>query len=290
MNINSIRYFVAAAKEENVTKAARECFISQQALSKEISNLEKELGVSLFVRSANHIRLSQDGRDLLPIATAMLESFDFYSHTMISTAQKSKDALRVLFENDVMMSYIPYDMLGRIGDIHVKTSISKNSAQCIQDVVDMKTDLAMLNRPPKELTERLRFVRLTTNPAYILVSKDHHLATRDYISIDELRREPMIRYEINTYFADEFFSACYEAGFYPNIKVTWALFSTVMAAVVAGEGYTIGGNFVSAPLEDKIIRVPIQHPKLQHVVGFLINPNNPRYKEAESYIRAVQSL
>lgn len=290
MNINAIRYFVAAAKEENVTKAAKECFISQQALSKEIANLEKELGVSLFVRSANHIRLSQDGRDLLPIATAMLESFDFYSQTMISVAQKSKDALRVLFENDILMSYVPYDMLGRIGDTHVKTCIAKNSAQCIQDVVDIKTDLSMLNRPPKELTEGLQFITLATNSAYILVSKNHHLASRKFVTIDDLRREPMIRYEINTYFADEFFSACYEAGFYPNIKVTWALFSTVMAAVVAGEGYTIGGNFVAAPLEDKITRIPIQHPRLQHIVGFLINPKNPRFKEAESYIRAVQSL
>lgn len=290
MNINSIRYFVETAKAENITKAAKNCYISQQALSKEIAGLEKELGVLLFTRGSNYIHLSQEGKQLLPIASAMLESYDFYSKTLISAANTSKQALRVLFENDVMMSYLPYDLLGRIGNTYVNTRIAKTSEQCVRDILEMNADLAMLNRPPKEKMGGLTFIELTNNPPYVIVSKNHHLANREYITIEDLRNEPSIAYDINTYFRDECIAACTEAGFYPNIKASWPHLSTVMSAVAAGEGYTLGGNFVKVPHEEKLTRIRLKHKTFRHVVGFIINRNNPRIKEIESYIRAIKSV
>ena len=63
MNFTSLKYFLAVAEEQNITKAAEKLFISQQALSGHITRLEKELGVRLFDRQPS-LALTYAGREL----------------------------------------------------------------------------------------------------------------------------------------------------------------------------------------------------------------------------------
>ena len=61
MEIRVLKYFLAAAREENITKAAESLFISQPALSRQLMQLEEELGVKLFVRGQHSITLTEEG-------------------------------------------------------------------------------------------------------------------------------------------------------------------------------------------------------------------------------------
>ena len=56
MNSIQIHYFLITARNRSFSRAAEECFITQPSLSKQIKNLEKELGVELFDRSANPVK------------------------------------------------------------------------------------------------------------------------------------------------------------------------------------------------------------------------------------------
>lgn len=60
--IRELRYFLAVAKEQNISKAAEYLFISQPSLSKQMQNLEKEIGRQLFVRGSRKIELTEAGR------------------------------------------------------------------------------------------------------------------------------------------------------------------------------------------------------------------------------------
>ena len=62
MELLQLRYFVAAAREENVTRAAQKLHIAQPALSQSIARLEEEMGVRLFDRIGKRIRLNAAGR------------------------------------------------------------------------------------------------------------------------------------------------------------------------------------------------------------------------------------
>ena len=148
----------------------------------------------------------------------------------------------------------------------------------------------MLNRPAKGIGEGLVFHELANNPPYILISKSHPLAQKEYVTLEDLRRAPFIQSNGHSFFISEFFAACAEAGFYPNIMASWPYYSAVMATVADGSGYTLGGNFVSVPYEEDITRVRLEHRSFRHVVGFAVNPENPKIKEIESYIRAVKAL
>ena len=63
MDIRGIKYFISAAECLNFTRAARECFITQTAMSQHIANMEKELGFQLFRRNNRNVELTPAGRD-----------------------------------------------------------------------------------------------------------------------------------------------------------------------------------------------------------------------------------
>jgi len=76
MDINSIKYFVAAAENHSFTVAARSLYISQPSISKKIAELESELGLSLFYRTGKTVSLTTAGNQLLDPCKIMLRFFD----------------------------------------------------------------------------------------------------------------------------------------------------------------------------------------------------------------------
>src|SRR5437762_37615 len=73
MELRHLRYFIAVAEEENVSRAALKLHVSQPALSRQIRDLEEELGFPLLERSAKSVRLTEAGRVFLPEARAVLQ-------------------------------------------------------------------------------------------------------------------------------------------------------------------------------------------------------------------------
>ncbi len=73
MELRHLRYFVAVAEAENVTRAAAKLRVAQPAVSRQIRDLEDELGVTLLERSAKAVRLTEPGRVFLAEARAVLQ-------------------------------------------------------------------------------------------------------------------------------------------------------------------------------------------------------------------------
>src|ERR1700761_1528028 len=76
MELRHLRYFVAVAEDENVSRAALKLHVSQPALSRQIRDLEDELGFLLLERSAKSVRLTAAGRVFLAEARAVLQRAD----------------------------------------------------------------------------------------------------------------------------------------------------------------------------------------------------------------------
>ena len=73
MELRVLRYFLTVAREENITKAAELLHVSQPAVSRQLAQLENELGVKLFVRSSHHIIRTEDGQMLRRRAQEIVE-------------------------------------------------------------------------------------------------------------------------------------------------------------------------------------------------------------------------
>ena len=76
MDIRSIKYFICAAECLNFTKAAKECFITQTAMSQNIASMERELGFQLFLRNNRNVELTPAGRDFYEQMKLAMHSYD----------------------------------------------------------------------------------------------------------------------------------------------------------------------------------------------------------------------
>ncbi len=74
MELRQLRYAVAVAETRNFTRAAARCFVAQSALSQQVRNLERELGVALFARTSRRVELTPAGEAFLPAARQCLEA------------------------------------------------------------------------------------------------------------------------------------------------------------------------------------------------------------------------
>ena len=67
MELRILKYFLMVAKEENITKAAKSLYITQPTLSRQLVQIEEELGVKLFTRSNHKILLTEDGKEAIEL-------------------------------------------------------------------------------------------------------------------------------------------------------------------------------------------------------------------------------
>ena len=74
MDLNQIRSFLAVTQTLNFTNAARQNGVPQSTISRQISDLESQLGVRLFYRTRRDVQLTQEGRTFLPYALEMMEA------------------------------------------------------------------------------------------------------------------------------------------------------------------------------------------------------------------------
>lgn len=88
MDIRTLRYFLAAAREGNITRAARTLHISQPSLSRQLAELERELGRPLFLRGKRRVTLTEDGTLLRRRAEDILDLFDRTKHELAGSTEK----------------------------------------------------------------------------------------------------------------------------------------------------------------------------------------------------------
>lgn len=89
LEIHTLRYFLAFAQEGTILGAARTLHITQPTLSRQIANLEKQVGAPLYVREGRHLKLTEKGRALYQYAESVVDLVDKAEHELTSPAQRA---------------------------------------------------------------------------------------------------------------------------------------------------------------------------------------------------------
>jgi DNA-binding transcriptional LysR family regulator len=108
MELRHLRYFVAVAQEEHMTRAAASLGIKQPPLSHQIKLLEQELGVQLFIRESRLIRLSPAGKVFLGDAREILASVDKATQRIQRFNMGEEGCIRLGFTSSASMQASPY--------------------------------------------------------------------------------------------------------------------------------------------------------------------------------------
>lgn len=217
IEIRQLQYFVQICKKKSFLKASENCFVSQQALSKAIQNLEKELGVVLFIRSSSGIQLTESGNLLLEKAIHILAEVDDLSRKL-NRKTEDVEKISVGFTTGIMKNI----SLQRIWDFekmdqHVKVSfIGTSDHRCEQMVLNDILDIGYINGIGD--TSLCNYKLLRENPTWLAVSINNPLAQKETIEMKDLEHENLLIGPNDYYVNSRLREACREAGFDPNIN------------------------------------------------------------------------
>ena len=201
MELRHLRYFVSVAETENVSRAALKLHISQPALSRQIRDLEDEIGVRLLERTAKSVSLTQAGRVFLPEARAVLQRAD----QAIKKAQAVAGAdteLHVGYSPTPSARLLPVILRAyqrAMPDVRVRLHDWRNDEN-LAGLRQGRLHLAFVFLlPRKSALGNLRFEELTQESARLAVSPKHPFTRRDTVSLADAAREPFVAYNREEY-------------------------------------------------------------------------------------------
>ncbi|MGF6529474.1 MULTISPECIES: LysR family transcriptional regulator [Paraburkholderia] len=192
MELRHLRYFIAVAETGSLTVAAeRRLFTSQPSLSRQIRDLEEEVGADLFSRSARGVELTAAGKAFLDHARLALSQVDAAGEAARRAAQPSKPVFALGFLTGQEMTWLPRAMQVLREELpKVDVTVSSHYSPDLADALARgKLDLAFLRAEPGfDLDYRV----VSQEKLVVLMPSDHRLTERATIRPGDFAGEPFI--------------------------------------------------------------------------------------------------
>jgi len=275
MELRHLRYFVAVAEEEHLTRAAERLHISQPPLSRQIRDLEEELGVRLFERGANVIRLTEAGSAFLKDARDILRRADEAVDRLRAEQRPCRERIEVGYSPTLgaeLLSEVLGDLRRRgIGQRLLLRDLSTEESTRL--VASGKLALSIQARPRRLPNRSLTFEPLFDLPFRLLVSESDPLVQRsDGVPLAEVG--PIVIFDPTEYPEYEMHIAKLfrSVGGRPKIIGTYDTAASLAAAVTSGQGAALVPASFSLPCRAKLLEIT---PEATVDVGML----RPRKEE-----------
>ena len=283
MELRHLRYFVAVAEEGSITNAAeRRLFTAQPSLSRQIRELETEVGVKLLDRKARGITLTAAGRVFLDHARLALLQVDTAAEAARLAERPARSVFVIGFLIGQEVAWLPETMRilrEEAADIEVMV-VSQSSPELASALMRGKLDVAFLRR--EALTTGIAFKSLVHEPLVVLLPADHRLAKRKAIPPRELEREifinparmaPVLKSVIDDY-AEKIcikLKPDYDAD---NL-------SAAMSLVASTGGLTLFPAYVQNMLTRSVVARPLsgEPPTIELLMGYDKSNTSPALKK-----------
>ncbi|MBB5686332.1 LysR family transcriptional regulator [Sphingobium boeckii] len=263
MELRHLRYFMAVAAARNFTRAANQLGMAQPPLSRQILELEQELGANLFERKSRPIALTDAGRLLLDLAHDTLNSVDRLKHAMRRYKENGRQRFVIGFVGSTIYGPVPtmlrsFRALAPELDIDL---VEMNTLAQMKALKDGSVD-AGIGRLIFEDSAIERQV-LELEPLVVALPTDHPLAPdRSSVSILELLEDTLIVYpsEPRPSYADQILGLFRQYAATPQHIREVRELQTALGLVVARAGISIVPNAVRRLRRDDIAYRPISEP------------------------------
>jgi DNA-binding transcriptional LysR family regulator len=261
-------YFLAVAEERHFGKAAKRLGMSQPPLSQQIQVLEQSLGVKLFERSRQGVRLTKEGQEILGPVQRFMEHAQRLQVEVLDARQGRDTSVTIGAVNAAIFDIMP--RLTRIAKQrypHLSLSLSEmDSASALSGVQNGALDIALarFDQPVSALEIR----PIVKDRLVVVLPVDHRLTRNDQVALSQLADENLVLSprRISPSFFDQIVSACRNVGFSP--RVVYEVRSVVSQIAFVGCGDAVGlvpsrsmrfggGDVVFRPLVENIEVVTI---------------------------------
>ena len=260
MNLRQLKYFIAVAEELHFGRAAQRLHVSQPPITRQIQQLEQQLGAQLFNRTPRGVELTQAGALFLDEARNIVGLLDQAADRVHRAAEGGLGRLDLAIFGTAILSYIPRVVLEfkrRYPDVKVVMHALDKLAQ-IEALQNRSIDLGfnrMLTPVPG-----LAIEALAHEPLFAAIPDPGPHAARRSIALGDLAQEPMVLFPASAAqgFAEKVTGLCHEAGFAPNVAQIVGDGLTAMALVAAGFGVCLVPNSITQVSVRGVKYLPIE--------------------------------
>lgn len=292
MELRHLRYFVAVAEAENVTRAATKLRVAQPAVSRQIRDLEEELGLALLERSAKSVRLTDAGRLFLQEARAVLARADDAVQAVRAIAGGTRGELHVGYAPSLTVQILPRALRrfqAEVPGVRV-TLHDLSTEEMLAGLRENRLHLALMVQPEGEPLRGLRFHELARYPMCVALAPGHRLARSRGLTLAKIVAEPLIGYSRADY--PEYHASLAEmfapVGRMPTIAEEHDSVTSLIAAVEAGRGIALVPSALTCMVGVRLKVVPLTGETTEIVVGAVCRKASDS-GPAQRFIAAAES-
>lgn len=270
MELRHLRYFIAVAEEENVSRAALKLHVSQPGVSRQIRDLEAELGFQLFERSAKSLKLTEAGKIFLTEARAVLQRAEDAVKAARAIATGSGE-LHIGYAPSLTARILPPALRAfqaELPNVRVKLH-DFSTEEMLAGLREGRLKLVFIVRLTPSLLRGLQFEELVRDPMCLAVAPKHPLARCRTVTLAEAAREPLIAYSRKDYpDAHENLAATFASiKTKPRIVEEHDSVSSLVAAVESGAGVAVAAQSLACTAGARLKFIPFSPAPEPLIVG-----------------------
>ncbi len=264
LTLVQLRYFVGAATRRSMTEAALDLHVAQSAVSTAIAQLERSLGVQLFVRQRSKgLALTEAGEQLLRDAQSLLGQVD----EMVDTVRGHHFVVRGTLRLACFVTLAPFVLPTLISGVEQR--FPELRIEIIEADLDGTVEMLLGGTVEAAIAYDFGHVRdltfdlLYAAPPHVILPAGHSLARRKRLRLEELSGHDLVLLDI-PHSREYFLGMLARAGVEPHIRYSSRSYETVRSLVARGHGYSIlnnvprsaltydGGELVAVPIADQV--------------------------------------
>ena len=295
MTFLQLKYVIATANSGSFREAARRLFVSQPALSSTIRELEEELDIQLFERTNKGIRVTEQGNEFLIYAKEAVSQYELIEDRYLNR-DNDKKHFSVSMQHYV---FAVHAFVSVVKEFHRKKYVysvhETRTDEVLNNVKNLKSEIGVISysnsneKVMKKLFReyQLKFIPLIIRNTYVYVWREHPLAGKKELSLDELGEYPCVSFdqssESDFYLSEE---ALGDYDFNKLIKSTDR--ATTAELMSALNGYSIGtGNMIdSMALKDGFVTIKLKEED-PLTIGYIIKEKHTLSDIGEKYIEEL---
>lgn len=266
-----MRYFIEVAKREHVTEAANALHVAQSSVSRQLAQLESELGVDLFIRKGRRVKLTPIGNILLERVEQVLNMIQEAEQEVKEYLDPEKGVVRIAFPISLAAHVLPtaiYAFRKRYPEAKFQMRQALYH-DLIDGVINGEFNLAMIAPLPDE-EAHIKQSLLFTERIVALLPVHHRLAARSSIRLEEMKEDSFVTLPKGTVFREIVLNACSDIGFTPHIAFEGDDIDALKGLVSAGLGVAL---MPEVTLVDNIpqstVKIPLVDPAVTRTIGII---------------------
>ncbi|GEN50025.1 LysR family transcriptional regulator [Alkalibacterium pelagium] len=282
MELKQLIYFIEVAEREHMSEAAQNLNVAQSALSRQISNLEGELGVELFERASRSLKLLPIGQTVLKEARDIMHQVDHLKKQVDDYKKPESGIVKVGFPTSLATTLLPH-LVRTFNENYptVQFHLRQGSYQFLVDAVKSRElNLAFMG-PVITDDPAIKGDRLFYEKMLLLVPRHHRLAGKTSVKMAELQQENFILFPKGYILEKLVIDACRREGFDPHVSTEGEDMDAVKGMVAAGIGVTLLPDSAITQHESSFLTcIPVSDPHVGRSVG-MITPTTRQLTPSE---------